>query len=53
MIFEGDLEFVCKSVDYCGADTKSGEGTGAGHKSDFGNITPVFVVFFELVVNEV
>lgn len=35
-----------ESIYDTGADAEAGEGTRTGHKSDFGNVSPRFVVFF-------
>ena len=33
-----------ESVNDRGTDTETGEGAGAGHKSDFGDVAPIFIV---------
>ncbi len=41
-----------KSVHDGGADAKASKRARARHKMNFGDILPIFVVFFELVVDE-
>lgn len=41
-----------ESVYYAGADTKTGEGTGAGHKDYFSDVLPSVIVFVEFVFDE-
>ncbi len=43
---------MSESVDYGGANAKSGEGAGARHKSDFGEVLPISVVFLQFVMNK-
>lgn len=45
VIVEGDVQLVSESIDNRGADTKTGEGARARHKSDGGEVRPGFVVF--------
>ena len=52
MIEEGDVELVGEGVDNGSADAKTGEGAGARHESDFGEIGPGFAVFGEFVSDE-
>lgn len=40
-----------KGIDDGGANAQTGKRAGSGHKSDFGNILPGFVVFLEFIVN--
>lgn len=43
---------IGESVNYAGADAKAGKGTRARHKSDFSNICERFIIFCELIADE-
>ena len=46
MVVERDIKLVGKGVDYGGADAEAGKRARAGHKLDFSDVLPSFVVFF-------
>lgn len=45
VIVKRDVQFVRESVHDCRADAKAGERTGAGHKSNFGDVGEIGMIF--------
>ena len=52
MVVQGDIELVGESINYGSANAQAGEGAGAGHEFDLGDVLPGFVVGGEFVFDK-